>query len=217
MERDFLYGRLILTVFVSVILVTTVFALNTSEVEEETEDLLTGEIPEIDREQPDDHRTAIFGVWCFWGPDSSVGVLDGVIRTRVGYWEVKDSTHDESGIIREALKVDYDPEKVSYMEIYQRVFETGQYKELHPFGEFVLADINQQSFRLGQYEDLNDGYQELYPELQDFINSTAIARTNGYLFGHGELDSIQDLEGLGLTQRGMEKVYEVWESRQDSS
>ncbi len=30
-------------------------------------------------------ETATFALGCFWGPDTSFGVLPGVVRTRVGY------------------------------------------------------------------------------------------------------------------------------------
>ena len=30
-------------------------------------------------------HSVVFGMGCFWGPDSRIGALDGVVQTRVGY------------------------------------------------------------------------------------------------------------------------------------
>lgn len=202
----------ILVLVVALVLIFTIFGIDRPADMEETENLVTGEIPEVDREQPEDYETATFGVWCFWGPDSRVGVADGVIRTRTGYWEVKNSSYDDSNVKREVLRVDYDPEKVSYIEIYDMISETGQNRELHPFGEFELAGEYDQSYRLERHDNLTEAYRGIYPDLEDFINSTAVARVNGYVAGYGELDSPGNLEGLGLTEGGMQRVYDLWES-----
>lgn len=207
------YLRILLSVLVAVSLVTVVFAVNTSENVDENTPLMTGEVPEIDRKEHEEYETAIFGVWCFWGPDARVGVVEGVIRTRTGYQEVRNATRDEYRINREALKVDYDPEKITYMELYEMISETGQIRELHPFGEFVLTSRHHQSYILGRHDELSESFKRLYPELDDFINSTAAARVNGFLAGRGELDSPEDLEGLGLTERGRREVYDLWRAR----
>ncbi len=218
MEKNSQHRRILLSALIAVILVFSIVGLyrgSDTKDTKTTEDLLTGEIPEKDRESPDDLRTVTFGVWCFWGPDARVGVADGVIRTRVGYWEVKNSTSGDSGITREALQVDYDTEKVSYMELYDMISETGQHRELHPLGEFILAEEHHQSYRLERHETLEEGYKEIYPEVEDFINSTAVARVNGYAAGYGYLQSPDDLEGLGLTEYGMQEVYDIWNSNQN--
>ncbi|MEF8873683.1 MAG: peptide-methionine (S)-S-oxide reductase [Candidatus Thermoplasmatota archaeon] len=137
------YRRILLTVLITVVLILSVFGLyrrSDTKDTEITEDFVTGEIPEKDREPPDDFRTATFGVWCFWGPDARVGVADGVIRTRVGYQEVKNSTRDDSETKMEAIQIDYDTEKISYNELYEMISETGQHRELHPFGEFIWPE-----------------------------------------------------------------------------
>lgn len=208
------YIRITLTSLVAILLVSTVFGVYGPENQEETESLVTGEIPEIDRNQPENYSTATFATRCFWGPDARLGVAEGVIRTRIGFLEVKNSTLDDSGLKREAVRVDYDPEKVSHQELYDMVEETGQLKEFPPLAEFVPADRTQQSYELGQHEELSNGFQNIYPEFGDFINSTAASRINGYLTGYGDLDSPEDLEGLGLTERGKQEVYDIWGSRE---
>ena len=43
-------------------------------------------------------------------------------------------------------------------------------------------------------------FEGFYPDPLDFVNSTAAARVNGYLYGHGNLDQFKrELSVLGLT------------------
>jgi peptide-methionine (S)-S-oxide reductase len=34
---------------------------------------------------PETIETATFGLGCFWSPDAQFGIIEGVVRTRVGY------------------------------------------------------------------------------------------------------------------------------------
>ncbi len=214
MKKNTGYKSIILSILVAILLISIAFASYGPSNTGDSQELVSGKIPEIDEEAPADYETATFGVWCFWGPAARVGVIDGVIRTRVGFQEVNDSIRDETGVKREAIQVDYDPNMVTYTELFEAISETGQHRELHPFGEFLLAERFDQSNRLGRHDDLDEAYKKVYPELEDFINSTAVARVNGYLPGYGELQSIEDLEGLGLTEKGRREVFEIWESRE---
>ena len=212
------YTHIILTVLVAVLLVSMVLGIDRSKdneelYEDEIEGLVTGDIPTIDREQPDDYRTSTFAVWCFWAPEARIGVVDGVISTRVGFIEVDGSVRDDRRIVREAIQVDYDPEKVTYMELYNMIQETGEGRDMHPFGIFKLANWHRQNYYLRGHENLTQAYQNIYPHWGDFINSTATSRINGYLIGFGQLDSPNDLEDLGLTEKGRDEVYDIWGSR----
>ncbi|HUO76077.1 MAG TPA: hypothetical protein VMU21_00735 [Thermodesulfovibrionales bacterium] len=45
-------------------------------------------------------------------------------------------------------------------------------------------------------------FRAIYPDMKSFIDSTAVARVNGYLGGYGSCDSIEEeIEGFGLSQR----------------
>lgn len=212
------YTHIIMTVLVAVLLVSMVLGIdrlkeNEEFEEDEIEGLVNGDIPTIDREQPEDYRTSTFAVWCFWAPEARIGVVDGVISTRVGFIEVDGSVRDDRRIVREAVQVDYDPEKVTSMELYNIIQETGEGKEMNLFGTFKLATWHRQNYYLKGHENLTEAYQNIYPHWGDFINSTATSRINGYLIGYGQLESQDDLQGLGLTEIGREEVYEIWESK----
>lgn len=217
MKNNSRYGTMILSVVVAVLLISTVFGMYPRTNSEDTENLMIGDIPEIDKETHENYSTATFGVWCYWGPDARLGVVEGVIRTRTGYQEVKGSIDDDDGSKMEAIRVDHDPEKVSYMELYDMVSETGQLKEYHPLADFLLADRYHQSYQIGQHEELSEYFENIYPKLEEFTNSTAAARINGYLMGYGELDSPEDLTSLGLTEKGRQEVYDIWGNSRTSS
>lgn len=44
------------------------------------------------------------------------------------------------------------------------------------------------------------------------VNSTATARANGYVAGHGKINSPEDLEGMGLTLEGKKTLFQIWKN-----
>ncbi|HET6515887.1 MAG TPA: hypothetical protein VFG09_12055 [Thermodesulfovibrionales bacterium] len=54
-----------------------------------------------------------------------------------------------------------------------------------------------------------------YPDMKDLINSTAVARVNGYLGGYGSCDSLRkEIDDFGLSRRAQETLTSVACSRQ---
>jgi peptide methionine sulfoxide reductase msrA/msrB len=75
-------------------------------------------------------KTAFFASGCFWGTQYYLDKIEGVISTSVGYigGEVANPTYEQvstgtTGHV-EAIKVEYDPEKISYEELAKAFFET---------------------------------------------------------------------------------------------
>ena len=72
---------------------------------------------------------AILGLGCFWGPEIKFNKLQGVIKTEVGYCggDSKETTYKEvcTGNTNhaEVVKLDFDPEIVSYEKILYFFFE----------------------------------------------------------------------------------------------
>jgi peptide methionine sulfoxide reductase msrA/msrB len=75
-------------------------------------------------------ETAVFASGCFWGTQYQMQKLPGVISTAVGYTggNIDNPTYEQVCTGRtghvEALKVIFDPAKVSYEEVAKRFFET---------------------------------------------------------------------------------------------
>ena len=72
---------------------------------------------------------AVLGLGCFWGPEIKFSKLEGVIKTEVGYCggESKTVTYKEvcTGNTNhaEVVKLDFDPEIISYEKILNFFFE----------------------------------------------------------------------------------------------
>ena len=72
---------------------------------------------------------AILGLGCFWGPEIKFSKLDGIIKTEVGYCggNSKKTTYEEvcTGNTNhaEVVKLDFDPNMISYDKILNFYFE----------------------------------------------------------------------------------------------
>ena len=72
---------------------------------------------------------AVLGLGCFWGPEIKFSKLDGVIKTEVGYCggnsvqtSYKEVCTGETNHA-EVVKLDFDPEIISYEKIVKHFFE----------------------------------------------------------------------------------------------
>ena len=82
--------------------------------------------------------------------------------------------------------------------------------EILPLGKFYLAEDYHQKYQLRQYRELMAEFKRIYPRAIDFINSTAAARVNGYVSGHGTPDGVKaNLESLGLSDAGSKLLLEI--------
>ena len=71
--------------------------------------------------------------------------------------------------------------------------------EIAPLETFYLAEAYHQKYYLRQMPTLSRAFEAIYPDLQAFVDSTAAARVNGYLGGHGSPDQLDGgIDALGL-------------------
>jgi peptide-methionine (S)-S-oxide reductase len=83
--------------------------------------------------------------------------------------------------------------------------------EILPFDKFYLAEDYHQKYQLRQRRQLMTEFKAIYPQNIDFVNSTAVARINGYVGGHGEPEEITaTLESLGLSTAGQKRLLEIF-------
>ncbi|MGB6873871.1 MAG: peptide-methionine (S)-S-oxide reductase, partial [Dehalococcoidia bacterium] len=66
------------------------------------------------------------------------------------------------------------------------------YTEIIPFFEFYLAEDYHQKYHLQQVPELMEELAAIYPNFADFIDSTAVARINGYVGGHVTFQELQE-------------------------
>ena len=86
--------------------------------------------------------------------------------------------------------------------------------EIVPFTEFYPAESYHQKYSLRQESCLMKEFNAMYPNVNDFVNSTAAARLNGYLGGYGTLDLLQtELDSYGLSVEGRKKLLSLAKRR----
>ena len=84
--------------------------------------------------------------------------------------------------------------------------------EIIPFAEFYLAEEYHQKYYLTSEPDLLRELRAIYPDMHDFISSTAVARVNGYVGGYGTLETLEkEIDNLGLSDAGMSRLLEIVE------
>lgn len=79
-----------------------------------------------------------------------------------------------------------------------------------PLRSFTMAENYHQKYILKQHTKLKSELSRVYPQHQDFVASTAVARLNGYAGGNGTRDQLsRELEILGLSDKGKQVLSEM--------
>jgi len=82
--------------------------------------------------------------------------------------------------------------------------------EIVPFDRFYLAEDYHQKYYLRARPDLANELHAVYPDLNDYINSTAVARLNGYVGGNGDRETLQrELDSYGLSPQGKQRLLDL--------
>jgi methionine-S-sulfoxide reductase len=93
-----------------------------------------------------------------------------------------------------------------------QVTKLGQeiYTQIIPFSEFSLAEDYHQKYRLRQVPELEEEFSAIYPDIGDFVDSTAVALVNGYVGGHGTLEAVQaEIDKLGLSPEASQRLLAI--------
>ena len=84
------------------------------------------------------------------------------------------------------------------------------FTEIRPFPTFFIAEDYHQKYFLQQEPDLFREFSTIYPLISRLIGSTAAARVNGYLGGHGTTAELEaNLPNLGLSPGGIQRLLEL--------
>jgi peptide-methionine (S)-S-oxide reductase len=82
--------------------------------------------------------------------------------------------------------------------------------EVLPLRSFTLAEDYHQKYLLKQHVNLKNEMTRIYPHHRDFIDSTAVARLNGYVGGNGGSAQLRrEIDRLGLYEAGKRELTEI--------
>ena len=76
-----------------------------------------------------------------------------------------------------------------------------------PLRSFTRAEDYHQKYLLNRQSDLAKELKRIYPLKKDYVDSTAVARLNGYVGGHGSLDQLmEEIQSLGLSPSSQQSL-----------
>jgi len=82
--------------------------------------------------------------------------------------------------------------------------------EIVPFERFYLAEGYHQKYYLRSARDLMQEFSALYPDEEEFVHSTVVARVNGYLGGHGTPAAMQEiLDSVPLSPAAKQRLLQT--------
>lgn len=86
--------------------------------------------------------------------------------------------------------------------------------EIIPYTGFYRAEDYHQKYKLRHAPELMAEFEKMYPDYGDFVDSTAAARVNGYLYGYGSLENLQaEINAFGLSVSAGERLLELMRKR----
>jgi len=87
------------------------------------------------------------------------------------------------------------------MQEQEKKLDTKLYTEIVPLTKFYRAEDYHQKYRLQQIEEISGELKKIYTNFQDFVDSTAVARINGFIGGHGTCEQLKkEINTYGLTE-----------------
>jgi hypothetical protein len=88
--------------------------------------------------------------------------------------------------------------------------------EVAPLRSFTMAEDDHQKYLLKQHYTLNAEMSRIYPHHRDLVNSTAVARINGYSGGNGRREQFErEIGRLGLSAAGRNELRTIMERQWD--
>ena len=130
------------------------------------------------------------------------------------FWSAHNPYHNTS--MRQYRNVVFvaDAEQRAAAEQAMRALEehTGQSvrTDVESAGPFFAAEDYHQKYSLRRHGSLYRELSRLYPGEVEFLSSTATARINGTLGGHGSMEQLRrEIDGFGLSAAGREELLAI--------
>jgi len=79
--------------------------------------------------------------------------------------------------------------------------------EIIPYTEFYIAEDYHQKYYLTNVPDLLKELTSIYPDSDDFVNSTAVARVNGYVGRNGSIENLErEIDSYALSPAAKQRL-----------
>jgi methionine-S-sulfoxide reductase len=136
------------------------------------------------------------------------------------FWQSHDPT-DKPWSRQYMSAIFYQNDEQRKLALETKAFEENQrnrkiHTEIVPYDKFYLAEDYHQKYELRRHGDLMKEFKAMYPRDIDFVNSTAAARINGYIGGHGKPEEFEAaIENLGLSTAGRERLSAILKRRRN--
>ncbi len=80
--------------------------------------------------------------------------------------------------------------------------------EILPYTGFYRAEDYHQKYKLRHAHDIMAEFDKMYTDYDDFVDSTAATRINGYLYGFGTMENLQaEVDSFGISGEAKEKLF----------
>jgi methionine-S-sulfoxide reductase len=138
----------------------------------------------------------------------------------LAFWQSHDPTY-RSWSRQYMSAIFYHDDEQKRLALETRAFEENQrnkkiHTEIVSFDRFYLAEDYHQKYELRRHTGLMKEFKRMYPRDVDFVNSTAAARINGFVGGHGKREDIRSiLKDLGLSPAGQEQLLALSSRRRN--
>ena len=84
------------------------------------------------------------------------------------------------------------------------------FTEVVSYSRFYLAEDYHQKYYLSNVPDLYKEFKAIYPDIGDFIDSTAVARVNGYVIGKRDIEVLRrEIDSYGLSPSARQRLLSL--------
>ena len=86
--------------------------------------------------------------------------------------------------------------------------------EILPDTGFYRAEDYHQKYKLRHAHDIMAEFAKMYPDYDDFVDSTAATRINGYLYDFATMENLQaEVDSYGISEEAKEKLLALMHKR----